>query len=71
MSVGTKWRHQAERAGAEQARRLLDAAARELGDLLPGAQVERGTNELRIGALQLMRRWIAEPGLRFLARSLK
>lgn len=71
MSIGTNWRRQAERAAAAQARRLLDAAERELRGLLPGARIERGAGEIRIGARQLMHRWIVEPALRFLARNLK
>ena len=71
MSIGAKWLRQAERAAAAQAQRLIDAAEREVGGLLPGARIERGTGELRISARQLMRRWIAEPALRFLARNLK
>lgn len=71
MTIGTRWLHQAERAAAGQARRLLDAAERELGGLLPGARIERGAGDLRIGARLLLRRWIAEPALRFLLRNLK
>ncbi len=71
MSIGTNWRRQAERAAAAQARQLLDAAERELGRLLPGARIERENGELRVSARILMRRWIAEPALRFLARTLK
>ena len=71
MSVGAKWLRQAERAAAAQAARMLDAAERELSDILPGARIERGVGELRIGARRLMRRWIAEPALRFLAWTLK
>ena len=71
MTIGAKWRRQAEQAAADQARRLLDAAERELGALLPEARIERGAGELRISARRLMRRWIAEPALRFLAWTLK
>lgn len=71
MNLGTKWLRQAEQAAAAQARRLLDAAERELTTLLPGARIERGAGELRIGARSLLRRWIAEPALRFLLRNLK
>lgn len=71
MSIGTKWLRQAERAATNQARGVLDAAERELGGLLPEARIERGAGELRISARQLLRRWIVEPALRFLARNLK
>ena len=71
MSVGMKWLRQAERAAAGQVRRMLDAAERELDELLHGARIERGASELRISARQLMRRWITEPALRFLTRTLK
>ena len=71
MSIGTKWLRQAEQAAADQARRLLEAAERELGVLLPEARIERGVSELRISARRLMRRWIGEPALRFLAWTLK
>lgn len=71
MSIGTKWMRQAEQAAAGQAWRLLDAAERELGQVLPGARIERGAGELRVTANQLMRRWIAEPALRFLTWTLK
>lgn len=71
MSIGTKWLRQAERAAEAQARRLLDAAERELGGLLPAARIERSADQLRISARQLMRRWIADPALRFLTWTLK
>ena len=71
MSIGTKWLRQAERAATNHARGVLDAAERELGGLLPEARIERGAGELRISARQLLRRWIVEPALRFLARNLK
>lgn len=71
MSIGSKWLHQAEQAAAGRVRRLLDSAERELGGLLPGTRIERGASELRVSAHQLMRRWIAEPTLRFLTRTLK
>jgi len=71
MNIGTKWLRQVERVAAARIRRLLDAAERELGGLLPGARIERGAGELRVSARQLWRRWIAEPALRFLGWSLK
>lgn len=66
MSVGAKWLRQAERAAAERSAQLLDTAERELGDLLPGARIERGTGDLRISMRRLVRRWLADPMLRFL-----
>lgn len=71
MNIGTKWLRQAERVAAAQVRRLLDAAERELGELLPGARIERGVAELRVSARMLWPRWIAEPTLRFLGWTLK
>ena len=66
MTVGAKWLRRAEQVATERAKQLLDAAERELGELLPGARIERGISELRIGARRLAQRWIAEPALRFL-----
>ena len=71
MTIGTKWRDQAELAAAARVTTILDVAEREASGLVPRVTIERGADELRISAHQLMRRWIAEPGLRFLARGLK
>lgn len=70
MSLGTRWLRQAEQAGAERARQMIDAAERDMTALLPGARIERGAGEIRVAARTLTRRWIAEPALRFLTRNL-
>ena len=71
MSIGAKWIRAAERVGAEQARRLIEAAERDLSDLLPGARIERGVSELKLSGRRLMRRWLSDPALRFIGRRLK
>ncbi len=71
MSVGTSWLRQAERLAAAEAGHMLDAAERDLRGLLPGSAIERGEDEVRVGAQGLMRRWIAEPALRFVLWSAK
>ncbi len=51
MSIGAKWLRRAEAAAAGRAGRTLDSAERELGELLPGARIERGSVNcgLRVG----------------------
>lgn len=66
MSIGAKWLRRAEQAAAAHATQILAAAERELGELLPGARIERGVGELRIGARRVVQRWLVEPALRFL-----
>ena len=68
MNLGNRWLRQAERAAAARAGRMLDAAERELGDLLAWARIERNGGEIRIAARGLWRRWIEDPVLRFLWR---
>lgn len=68
MNIGSKWLRQAEQAATARAARLIEAAERELGDLLPLARIERGQQEIRIAARGLWRRWIEDPVLRFLWR---
>ena len=66
MSVGAKWLRRAEQVAAARVARMLDSVEREVSALLPGARIERGVGELRIGARRLVRRWLADPVLRFL-----
>ena len=71
MKLGTSWLRQAARAAAARASEMADAAERRLGELLPDGQIERDGLTLRISARRLIRRWVAEPALRFLAWTLK
>lgn len=71
MSVGDNWLGQGERAGREQARRMLDGVEREVRGVLPGAAIERGADEVRIAAVGLFQKWLADPALRFLLWSAK
>jgi hypothetical protein len=71
MKLGTSWLQQAERAAAARASEMVEAAERRLGELLPDGMVERDGLILRISARRLIRRWVAEPALRFLAWTLK
>ena len=71
MSVGDNWLGQGERAGREQARRMLDGVEREVRGVLPGATVARGADEIRIATVGLFQKWLADPALRFLLWSAK
>lgn len=71
MSVGDKWLGQGEHVGREQAGRLLDGVERKVRGVLPGASVVREAGEVRISAVGLMQKWLADPALRFLLWSAK
>lgn len=71
MSVGDNWLGIAEKAGREQAVRMLNGVERELREVLPGATVERRSDAVRISAAGLMQKWLADPALRFLPWSAK
>lgn len=71
MSVGDKWLGQGERAGRAQAGRMLDGVEREVRGILPGASVERGADEVRVSAVRLLHKYLADPALRFLLWSAK
>ncbi len=66
MSIGAKWLRKAEQAAAERVDRMLDTAERELGELLPGARIERAVGEMRIAGRRLVQRRLVDPALRFL-----
>ena len=71
MSVGDKWLGLGERAARERAGHLLDGVEREVRGVLPGAAVARGATEVRISALGLFQKWLADTALRFLLWSAK
>ena len=71
MSVGDKWLRDGERAGYERAGRMLDGVEREVRAVLPGATVARRADEVRIAAVGLFQKWLADPALRFLLWSAK
>ena len=71
MILGNSWLRHAERAAGDRARRLLDQVEGELEKLLPGLRVERNEREVRIAGTRLIKRWVADPALRFLLWSLK
>ena len=71
MRVGDNWLGQGERAGRDRAGRMLDGVEREVRAVLPGATVERGVDEVRVGAFGLLHKWLVDPALRFLLWSAK
>jgi hypothetical protein len=71
MNLGRNWLRQAERAAAVKADAIIKMAERRLSDLLPDGRIDRDGATLRISARRLLKRWLADPALRFLAWTLK
>lgn len=62
-----RWVARAESAATARAGEILDAVEDELGEVR-GIAVERDGDTVRVSGRGLMRRWLADPRLRFALR---
>ena len=68
MALFEKLQAHAEHAAAVEARRAIDALAAQAREH-QGVEVETGSARLTLSGRGLMRRWLNDPALRFLART--
>ena len=68
MALFEKLQARAEHVAAVEARRAIDALAVQAREY-QGVEIEAGSTRLTLSGRGLMRRWLNDPALRFLARS--
>ena len=66
--MSARWMQAAERAAAQRCAVIEARIARAIEDQAPDVLVEAGEGGLRVRGRGIVKRWLAEPVLRFAAR---